>query len=143
MWQKRRPESKLSWQAHGLQGKHRSRSPLLSTPCSHPCPCPRPENARSSTRHPINKNSKFIRYIEGDITASERVAWESNFEAKPEALTAEEKDAFLTELTGVSLSSDAFFPFRDSIDHASKARGGGGGWRAMLLVLFMGHVFRV
>lgn len=62
------------------------------------------------------------RYIEGDITASERVAWESNFEAKPEALTTEEKDAFLAGLTGVSLSSDAFFPFRDSIDHASKAR---------------------
>lgn len=62
------------------------------------------------------------RYIEGDITASERLAWESNFEAKPEALTTEEKDAFLAELSGVSLSSDAFFPFRDSIDHASKAR---------------------
>ncbi|CAB1119232.1 unnamed protein product [Ectocarpus sp. CCAP 1310/34] len=61
-----------------------------------------------------------VRYIEGDITASERPAWESNFEAKPEALTAEEKDAFLAELSGVSLSSDAFFPFRDSIDHASK-----------------------
>lgn len=60
------------------------------------------------------------RYIEGDITASEKVAWESNFEAPPDALTKEEKDAFLAELTGVSLSSDAFFPFRDSIDHASK-----------------------
>ena len=38
----------------------------------------------------------------------------------PEALTAEEKDEFLKTSTGVSLSSDAFFPFRDSIDHASK-----------------------
>lgn len=67
-----------------------------------------------------NPRTTRTRYIEGDITASERVAWESNFEAKPEALTAEEKDAFLAELSGVSLSSDAFFPFRDSIDHASK-----------------------
>ena len=62
------------------------------------------------------------RYIEGDITASERPAWEANFDEVPEALTTEEKNAFLAELTGVSLSSDAFFPFRDSIDHASKVR---------------------
>ena len=48
--------------------------------------------------------------------------WEANFDAVPEALTTEEKNAFLAELTGVSLSSDAFFPFRDSIDHASKVR---------------------
>ncbi|CAM9697672.1 unnamed protein product [Choristocarpus tenellus] len=61
-----------------------------------------------------------VRYIEGDITASERVAWEDNFDEVPEKLTVEEKDAFMAELTGVSLSSDAFFPFRDSIDHASK-----------------------
>lgn len=63
---------------------------------------------------------RLRRYIEGDITASERVAWEANFEAPPDTLTKEEKEAFLAELTGVSLSSDAFFPFRDSIDHASK-----------------------
>lgn len=61
------------------------------------------------------------------------MAWESNFEAKPEALTTEEKEAFLAELSGVSLSSDAFFPFRDSIDHASKARGGGGALGCLFL----------
>jgi hypothetical protein len=38
----------------------------------------------------------------------------------PPPLTAAEKTAFLGQLDGVSLSSDAFFPFRDSIDHASK-----------------------
>lgn len=82
---------------------------------------------RVNPEYPAPKNltekRRNDRYIEGDITASERVAWEANFEAKPEALTAEEKDTFLAELSGVSLSSDAFFPFRDSIDHASKARG--------------------
>ncbi|CAM9349607.1 unnamed protein product [Chrysoparadoxa australica] len=61
-----------------------------------------------------------VRYIEGDITASERPAWENNFEVVPEVLTEEEKAETLSKLTGVSLSSDAFFPFRDSIDHASK-----------------------
>ena len=61
-----------------------------------------------------------VRYIEGDITKSERPLWEANFEEVPSPLSAEEKTTFLTSLTGVSISSDAFFPFRDSIDHASK-----------------------
>jgi phosphoribosylaminoimidazolecarboxamide formyltransferase / IMP cyclohydrolase len=62
-----------------------------------------------------------VRYIEGDFTAEERVRWESQFATIPEPLTKHEKASFLaTNLTGVALSSDAFFPFRDSIDHASK-----------------------
>jgi len=35
-------------------------------------------------------------------------------------LTEAEKTEWLSTLTDVGLSSDAFFPFRDSIDHASK-----------------------
>ncbi|CAB9525515.1 biosynthesis protein PURH [Seminavis robusta] len=61
-----------------------------------------------------------VRYIEGDFTDEEKVRWEAQFSSPPEALTAEEKAAFLKEATGISISSDAFFPFRDSIDHASK-----------------------
>mmetsp|Transcript_32160 Transcript_32160/g.53745 ORF Transcript_32160/g.53745 Transcript_32160/m.53745 type:complete len:621 (+) Transcript_32160:70-1932(+) len=61
-----------------------------------------------------------VRYIEGDITSAEMPIWLNNFESTPEPLTAEEKTAFLSTLEGVSISSDAFFPFRDSIDHASK-----------------------
>lgn len=61
-----------------------------------------------------------VRYIEGDITAAERRNWLENFEHEPSALTETEKTDFLESLSGVSISSDAFFPFRDSIDHASK-----------------------
>jgi phosphoribosylaminoimidazolecarboxamide formyltransferase / IMP cyclohydrolase len=61
-----------------------------------------------------------VRYIEGDFTAEERVRWETQFMSIPEPLTEEEKDAFMATSSGVSISSDAFFPFRDSIDHASK-----------------------
>ena len=35
-------------------------------------------------------------------------------------LSDAEREEFLASLDGVSISSDAFFPFRDSIDHASK-----------------------
>jgi phosphoribosylaminoimidazolecarboxamide formyltransferase/IMP cyclohydrolase len=61
-----------------------------------------------------------VRYIEGDLTPSERIDWLKNFDSIPEPLTAVEKESFLQSLSGVSLASDAFFPFRDSIDHASK-----------------------
>jgi len=61
-----------------------------------------------------------VRYIEGDITDAERPVWEANFNTVPEMLTEAEKTEWLSTLTDVGLSSDAFFPFRDSIDHASK-----------------------
>lgn len=61
-----------------------------------------------------------VRYIEGDLTPEERIRWEAQFETVPEPLTTEEKKEFMDASSGVTISSDAFFPFRDSIDHASK-----------------------
>merc|ERR1712139_660287 len=61
-----------------------------------------------------------VRYIEGDFTETERKQWETLFDEVPAPLTEEEKANFLKTLEGVAVSSDAFFPFRDSIDHASK-----------------------
>jgi len=61
-----------------------------------------------------------VRFIEGDMDAVERAQWEKNFATVPKPLTAEEKADFLKGLDGVTISSDAFFPFRDSIDCCSK-----------------------
>merc|ERR1712072_1643873 len=61
-----------------------------------------------------------VRFIEGDMDTVEREQWEKNFATAPEPLTAEEKAEYLKGLDGVTISSDAFFPFRDSIDHAAK-----------------------
>merc|ERR1719145_541768 len=61
-----------------------------------------------------------VRYIEGDMQEAELAEWQKNFDVQPEPLTAAEKEDFLGSLDGVAISSDAFFPFRDSIDHASK-----------------------
>ena len=47
--------------------------------------------------------------------------WEKIFAEKPERLTAEEKRAWLSQLTGVALGSDAFFPFGDNIERAKKS----------------------
>lgn len=74
---------------------------------------------KSSVKRQERVNAR-VRYIEGDITAAEMPGFLDNFETAPEPLTAQDKESFLATLTDVSISSDAFFPFRDSIDHASK-----------------------
>lgn len=61
-----------------------------------------------------------IAYIQGGFTPVERRAWEALFEEVPAPLTEAEKEEFMGTLTGVSISSDAFFPFRDNIDQAAK-----------------------
>lgn len=48
-------------------------------------------------------------------------AWEQFFTQRPEPLTREEKRAWLDTLTGVSLGSDAFFPFGDNIERAHRS----------------------
>ena len=47
--------------------------------------------------------------------------WQQFFTQKPEVLTREEKRAWLDTLKGVSLGSDAFFPFGDNIERAYKS----------------------
>ena len=47
--------------------------------------------------------------------------WEQFFTEKPEPLSREEKRAWLDQLTGVSLGSDAFFPFGDNIERAHRS----------------------
>lgn len=47
--------------------------------------------------------------------------WEHLFTRKPEEFTKEEKRAWLETLTGVSLGSDAFFPFGDNIERARRS----------------------
>lgn len=47
--------------------------------------------------------------------------WQNIFKTRPEPLTAEEKRDFLSRVTGVTLGSDAFFPFGDNIDRAHRS----------------------
>ncbi|HJC67629.1 MAG TPA: phosphoribosylaminoimidazolecarboxamide formyltransferase [Candidatus Enterocloster excrementigallinarum] len=54
-----------------------------------------------------------------DVLADGR--WEAVFREKPPVFTREEKRTWLDQLTGVSLGSDAFFPFGDNIDRAKKS----------------------
>lgn len=47
--------------------------------------------------------------------------WENTFKVKPEVLTAEEKKAWIAKNTGVTVGSDAFFPFGDNVERARKS----------------------
>ena len=47
--------------------------------------------------------------------------WAETFTEQPAPLTAEEKKAYLSQITGVSLGSDAFFPFGDNIERARRS----------------------
>ncbi len=47
--------------------------------------------------------------------------WQKYFAVRPEPFTREEKDAYLATISGVTVGSDAFFPFSDNIDRAAKS----------------------
>ncbi len=48
-------------------------------------------------------------------------AWQQFFTEQPAVLTKEEKRAWLDQMSGVALGSDAFFPFGDNIERAHKS----------------------
>ncbi len=55
-------------------------------------------------------------YLRDDATPIELEQWEELFEQVPQRLTPQEKQEWLKGLQGVALGSDAFIPFRDTID---------------------------
>ncbi|XP_071942996.1 bifunctional purine biosynthesis protein ATIC-like [Antedon mediterranea] len=58
-------------------------------------------------------------YVNGTVGQDmDKEVWKSKFEKVPEELSDNERKVWLSTLKGVSLSSDAFFPFRDNIDRA-------------------------
>lgn len=54
-----------------------------------------------------------------DVLADGR--WQKYFTEKPQPFTQEQKKEFLDKLCGISLGSDAFFPFGDNIERAAKS----------------------
>jgi len=67
------------------------------------------------------RNNAIDLFFMDDLTPAEESAWEKSFRRLPKRLTRAEKQDWLAQVRGVALSSDAFFPFRDSIDRASRS----------------------
>ncbi len=47
--------------------------------------------------------------------------WQNTFQECPQPLTAAEKQEWLSQLTGVTCGSDAFFPFGDNVERARRS----------------------
>jgi AICAR transformylase/IMP cyclohydrolase PurH len=75
---------------------------------------------REGIKRPDRDNA-IDQYLQPEITETEKKNWEKIFVHFPDPLRREERLAWLDELSGVVLGSDAFFPFRDSIDRAAKS----------------------
>jgi len=56
-----------------------------------------------------------------DEFAEDDILWKTMFKTRPEVLTREEKKEYLKGIKGVSLGSDAFFPFGDNIERAASS----------------------
>ncbi|MBN1439705.1 MAG: phosphoribosylaminoimidazolecarboxamide formyltransferase [Anaerolineales bacterium] len=68
-----------------------------------------------------DRDNAIDQYLRGDVTQAEKTGWKDLFTDTPRPLTAEEKRKWLDGMQDVVLGSDAFFPFRDSIDRASQS----------------------
>lgn len=66
-----------------------------------------------------NVIDSYINQNEEDVCADGN--WQKYFTYQPNVLHAEEKRAYLSGIDGVSLGSDAFFPFEDNIVRAKKS----------------------
>ena len=76
---------------------------------------------REDIRRPDRDNviDGYIHQNEEDVCAEG--VWQKYFTQKPQPFTAAEQRAFLDSVSGVSLGSDAFFPFSDNIQRAVKS----------------------
>lgn len=85
--------------------------------------CPKVINLpfKADIRRPDRDNTIDVYISEEYMDVLKDGAWQNFFTQKPEVFTAEEKKAWLATMGGVTLGSDAFFPFGDNIERANKS----------------------
>ncbi len=72
-------------------------------------------------RRPDRDNTIDVYISEDHDDVLAEGVWQQFFKVKPEILSAEEKKEWLKTFSGVSLGSDAFFPFGDNIERAKRS----------------------
>jgi len=73
---------------------------------------------KPSIKRPDRDNA-IDQFLRDDVTPNEKAGWGDIFTHTPRQLTTDEKREWLSKLDFITLGSDAFFPFRDSIDRAA------------------------
>lgn len=67
------------------------------------------------------RDNAIDKLLEESLTPAEKFSWQDSFSSAPEILTAEGRREWINLFYGISLASDAFFPFRDNIDRAQQS----------------------
>ena len=71
------------------------------------------------------KTNAIDQYLLWDqLSEAEEAAMLASFATRPDPITRDKRAGWLAQFEGVCLSSDAFFPFRDNIDRASRSHVG-------------------
>ncbi len=68
-----------------------------------------------------DKDNVIEQYLSDDPEIDVLGHWQDYFSSRPEPFTRDEKRTYLATITGVSLASDAFFPFPDNIERARRS----------------------
>ena len=73
---------------------------------------------RPGVKRPDRDNA-IDQFLRDDVTPNEKADWDNVFTDIPQQMAWEERRDWIAQLDSVTLGSDAFFPFRDSIDRAA------------------------
>lgn len=76
---------------------------------------------RSDIKRPDRDNAIDIYLSDRDDDVLGDGRWQDIFTVKPDRFTAEQKSEYLAAISGISLGSDAFFPFGDNIERANRS----------------------
>ncbi len=76
---------------------------------------------KEGVRRPDRDNAIDVYISDEYMDVLRDEAWQRVFTEKPEALSAEEKRAWIATQSGVTVGSDAFFPFGDNVERAHKS----------------------
>ncbi|NOT06462.1 MAG: phosphoribosylaminoimidazolecarboxamide formyltransferase [Anaerolineales bacterium] len=68
-----------------------------------------------------DRDNAIDQFLQPDVTDAEKSNWANVFTESPNQLSVTERRAWLDGMSDVVLGSDAFFPFRDSIDRAVRS----------------------
>jgi len=85
--------------------------------------CPKVLNLpfKADIRRPDRDNTIDVYISDECMDVLAEGTWQNFFTEKPEEFTREERRAWLDTMSGVTLGSDAFFPFGDNIERAHKS----------------------
>ena len=67
------------------------------------------------------RDNAIDKLLEENITPAEKFTWQDDFVKPPDTLSVDQRREWINLFFGVSLASDAFFPFRDNIDRAQQS----------------------